>query len=286
MTAPSPSVSSPSATCPRAAGRRPTSPPSSSRPRWSRPPPAARRRQSFSQCLARAAARVTTNKITILLIAAALVGGILYLGSAANRELKRSRDLIDKQNERLAQMQGVFEQQQERQHELDKTNQGIINTLSLAPQIRSAYGGGVGLLTGSYILVERGTGRQLRYPEPAQPSTDPAAPAGAEEAQPVLTPEGYGEPYEEGVCGHGLPRRRRLRHHEPPLAVEPWRADQSAQVIGASVNVSSASRASLSTSPGVTQPFPLRCKSTSARDDLAVCLIEGRELPKKSPHSR
>ena len=225
----------------------------------------------------------TSTKITILLIVATLVGGILYLGNAANRELKRSRDLIDKQNERLAQMQDVFQQQQERQHELDKTNQGIINTLSLAPQIRSAYGGGVGLLTGSYILVERGTGRQLRYPEPAQPAADPAAPAGAEEAQPVLTPEGYGEPYEKEFAGTAFHVGDGYVITNRHLAVEPWRADQSAQIIGASVNAQFRLTRLVVYFPGVTQPFPLRVKGTSARDDLAVCLVEGRELPKGVP---
>ena len=225
----------------------------------------------------------TSTKIAILLIAAAFVGGILYLGSAANRELKRSRDLIDKQNERLAQMQGVFEQQQERQHELDKTNQGIINTLSLAPQIRSAYGGGVGLLTGSYILVERGTGRQLRYPEPGKQAADPAAPADVEEAQPVLTPEGYGEPYEKEFAGTAFHVGDGYVITNRHLAVEPWLADQSAQIIGASVNAQFRLTRLVVYFPGVTQPFPLRVKSTSARDDLAVCLIEGRALPKSVP---
>ncbi|HEX7176034.1 MAG TPA: serine protease, partial [Pyrinomonadaceae bacterium] len=225
----------------------------------------------------------TSTKIALFLIAAAFVGGILYLGSAANRELKRSRDLIDKQNERLAQMQGVFEQQQERQHELDKTNQGIINTLSLAPQIRSAYGGGVGLLTGSYILVERGTGRQLRYPDPGKPAADPANPAGAEELQPVLTPDGYGEPFEKEFAGTAFHVGDGYVITNRHLAVEPWRADQSAQIIGASVNAQFRLTRLVVYFPGVTQPFPLRVKNTSARDDLAVCLIEGRELPKTVP---
>ena len=90
----------------------------------------------------------TSTKIAILLIAAAFVGGILYLGSAANRELKRSRDLIDNRTS-AGEMQGVFKQQQERQHELDKTTRASSNPVAAprfaAPTARRR------LLTGSYI---------------------------------------------------------------------------------------------------------------------------------------
>src|SRR5918997_990030 len=45
-------------------------------------------------------------KIVTFLIAATLVGGVLYLGHAVYTEMRRGRDLIDKQNAQLEQLQG------------------------------------------------------------------------------------------------------------------------------------------------------------------------------------
>jgi S1-C subfamily serine protease len=224
----------------------------------------------------------TSTKITILLIAAIFVGGILYLGSAANRELKRSRDLIDKQNEQLGKMQESMKQTQQQVGQIDKSNQDVIGVLSLAPQIRSNFGSGVGLLTGSYILVERGTGRQLRYPQPPA-ADDPAAPPQNPADQPVLTPEGYGEPFEKEFAGTAFHVGDGYVVTNRHLAVEPWKADPSSEVIGASVNAQFKLTRLVVYFPGNAQPFALRVKQTAQREDLAVCLIEGRELPKTVP---
>ena len=222
-----------------------------------------------------------STKLTILLIAGAFLGGILYLGSAANKELQRSRDLIDKQNEQLRLMQESMGQQQQQFDRIDKSNQQVIGVLSLAPQIRSRFGSGVGLLTGSYVLVERGTGRQMRYPEPqaAEPADESANP----EAQPVLTTEGNGEFFEKEFAGTAFHVGGGYVVTNRHLAVEPWKADESAQVIGASVNAQFRLTRLSIYFPGIRHSFPLRVKQTSQRDDLAVALIEGREVPATLP---
>jgi len=45
------------------------------------------------------------------------------------------------------------------------SNKELIKTLSLGELLRADYGGGVCLISGSYMFVEAGTGRPLRYPE-------------------------------------------------------------------------------------------------------------------------
>lgn len=214
-----------------------------------------------------------TTKIVIFLIALILVGGILYIGDAGRKELKRSRDLIDKQNEQLEAMQTALRQQQEQFSEIDKTNQSIINTLSLAPHIRSSFGGGVGLLTGSYSLFEQGTGRQLRYPLPGEGAEDPS----------ILTPDGKGEPYVKEFAGTAFHVGEGFVITNRHLALEPWKADPSSEVVGASVNAQFRITRLLVYFPGLKQPFSLKVKQTSLRDDLAVCVIEDKTLAAELP---
>ena len=221
-----------------------------------------------------------TTKIVALLLAVALIGGVLYLGAAANRELKRSRDLIEKQNEQLKQTQEALKLTQQQNAQSAETIQGVINTLSLAPQIRSSYGAGVGLLTGTYVLEDAATGRQLRYPEPQQQTTGDGPP----EEQPILTTEGGGEPFEKEFAGTAFHVGQGYVVTNRHLAVEPWKADPNSQLLGESVAGARFRITRLVVYfPGIAQPFPLRVKQTSARDDLAACLVEGRTLPADVP---
>src|SRR5918998_3270609 len=52
-------------------------------------------------------------KIVTFLIAATLVGGVLYLGHAVYTEMRRGRDLIDKQNAQLERLQGELKETNE-----------------------------------------------------------------------------------------------------------------------------------------------------------------------------
>src|SRR5881275_3184958 len=106
-----------------------------------------------------------STKIVALVLLATLVGGVLYLGNAVYDEMRRGRELIDKQNEQLRQQQTELGKINEGLGEADKKNQEIINSLSLAPRIYGQYGNGVCLIAGSYMLFEPATGRPLRFPE-------------------------------------------------------------------------------------------------------------------------
>ncbi|MGH9900499.1 MAG: S1 family peptidase, partial [Pyrinomonadaceae bacterium] len=67
------------------------------------------------------------------------------------------------------------------------------------------------------------------------------------------------------------------------IAVEPWKADERVQSLSASVNGQFRLTRLVAYFPGHRQPFVLRFRQASSRDDLAVCTIEGRDVPEKLP---
>jgi S1-C subfamily serine protease len=222
-----------------------------------------------------------STKIVVLFILVVLVGGTLYLGNAFYKEMRRSRELIDKQNEQLASQQRQLELVGAQFGAVDQRNQEIINSLSLAPRLRSQYGNGVCLVAGSYMLFEPGTGRPMRYPDTQTNEEGETLQAGGE--QPLLTAEGNGPPFIRdfvGSCFHvGQGYVVTNRH----LAVEPWTADEGVRSLGASVKGQFRVTRIVAFFPGIRQPFPLRLRQTTAREDLAVGSIEAKELPASLP---
>src|SRR5436190_6517334 len=174
-----------------------------------------------------------STKIVALVIVVVLVGGLLYLGDAVYKELRRGRELIDKQNEQLARQQGELGKINEQFGQVDKKNQEIIESLSLAPSVRGKYGNGVCLIAGSYMLFEPGTGRPLRYPETQTNESGQPLQNGGE--QPMLTPEGNGPPFIRDFVGTGFHVGGGYVVTNRHLAVEPWTADEGAQAMSASV---------------------------------------------------
>ena len=219
------------------------------------------------------------TKIVALLIAVALVGGTLYFGFAAYKEIRRTRRQNEMLNERLAQMQEQVNRTNSEISGLTESNNDIISSMSFAPQMRSQYGSGVCFIAGTYIFVERGTGRPLREPE-AVPSED----GGGEEVptppdQPLLTPEGRGPIVERRFSGTGfhVGNGYVLTNHH--LAVQPWLADEGGRYLTASVNGQPRMTRLVAYFPDQRQPFVLRVRESSRRDDLAVCTIESSTVP-------
>lgn len=222
-----------------------------------------------------------STKIVVFFIVVVLVGGMLYLGNAAYEELRRGRELINKQNEQLAQLQGELNQTRGQFDAVDQRNQEIINSLSLAPRLRSQYGNGVCLIAGSYMLFEAGTGRPMRYPEAAQPAEEGEAAQGAGE-QPLLTPEGNGPPFIRDFVGTGFHVGGGYVVTNRHLAVEPWTADEGVLSMGASVRGQFRVTRIVAFFPGVRHPYVVRLRQSS-REDVAVGTLEAKELPASLP---
>src|SRR5215210_6227721 len=143
-----------------------------------------------------------TTKIITLAIMLALVGGVLYLGFGLYNELKRSRRVGDDLRNQLGDAQKQISDTQKLLGDLDKSNQNILGSLSLAPKLRSDYGGGVCMVLASYDFVETGTGRPLRYPEVQTNEDGTVIQNGDEQMQ--LTPEGKGAVAEFESVGSGF----------------------------------------------------------------------------------
>jgi S1-C subfamily serine protease len=222
-----------------------------------------------------------STKIAVLLLAVSLIGGLLYLGNAARRELRRSRDLIDKQNEQLVRLKETFDGTRKQFEEVDKTNKDIIESMSLAPRLRSEYGNGVCLIAGSYVLVETGTGRPLRYPETQTNEEGAVLNNGAE--QPLLTPDGNGTPYIADFVGTGFHVGDGYIVTNRHLVVEPWTANDGVQNLSASVRGQFRVTRLVAFFPGHTQAFPLKVKQTTTRDDLAIGQIDPAIMPADVP---
>ncbi len=221
-----------------------------------------------------------TTKIVTLLLALALVGGVLYLGFGLYNELKTSRRVSDDLRGQVSQLKDQISKTNSEITNLDKSNQNIVASLSLAPKLRSDYGGGVCMILSSYDFVEQGTGRPLRYPE-LQTNEDGTVIQGGDE-QTQLTPEGAGAIAEFQSVGSGFHvgdgyvlTNRHVAH--------PWLADERVQILNSSVRGQPRLKKLVAYFPDHPQPIALKFKLAAQREDLAVCIFDVEERPKDLP---
>ena len=218
-----------------------------------------------------------STKLIALFLVVVLVGGVLYLGFAAFRELKRSRQLIDDQRAQLGQMRDQVVKTNDQLTNIGERTKQLQDSLSLAVKLRSDYGAGVCLIAGSFYFVEAGTGRPLRYAEAQLNDNGNAVQSGAPEA---LTPEGNAAVAEYEFVGTGFHVGNGFvmtnRH-----IVQPWIADDRAQSI--QLKAQPRLKRLIAYFPEYTQPIPLKFKAAAQRDDLAICLLDLPELPERLP---
>ncbi|MDQ1559716.1 MAG: serine protease Do [Pyrinomonadaceae bacterium] len=226
-----------------------------------------------------------STKIIALVIVVALVGGVLYFGFKGFNELKQSRRHIEEQNAQIARLNQKVGESQNQFEEVNRSNKDIINSLSLAPKLRSEYGNGVCLISGMYIFVEAGTGRPLRYPQRQQAAdTEGDGAEGADAAQSeMLTPEGAGAIAEFPYVGTGFHVGGGYVVTNRHVGVEPWVADERSLVLGSTVSGKPRLTRLMAYFPGRTQPFALKFKQSSARDDVAVLFFESGAQPNDIP---
>jgi len=226
-----------------------------------------------------------STKIIALVIVLALVGGVLYFGYAGFKELKQSRRHIEEQSAQIVRLNQKVGESQNQFEEVNRSNKDIINSLSLAPKLRSEYGNGVCLISGMYVFVEAGTGRPLRYPQ-RQLAADTEG-DGAEDSEAgqgdMLTPEGTGAIAEFPYVGTGFHVGGGYVVTNRHVGVEPWVADERSMVLSSTVSGKPRLTRLLAYFPGHAQAFPLKFRQASTRDDLAVLYFEtaarGGDIP-------
>lgn len=230
-----------------------------------------------------------TTKLIMLVLAISFITGIMYIGYAVNKELRQSREQTAQQSDVIRRLEKQLGQTSDQIGQLEKTNTDLINTVSLAPNLRVAYGNGICLIVGVYDLVDRSTGKTLRYPTPEQyqqNAYEPQIPEGEGEpgSAPVtgLTTEGNGSPVEYDFIGTGfhvgsgyiVTNRHVLR---------PWEEDELVKQMMAESNGRPRVKRVVVYFPNRPQPFPLRIRQISDREDLAVGTVDAASLPDSVP---
>jgi len=214
------------------------------------------------------------TKIIIFAIMIAAVVGSLWIGFGVINEMRRTRRINDELRGQIQAAKDEVQRTNQQLSQLDQSNKDVIRSLSLAVQLRADYGSGVGLIYGSYMFVEVGTGRPLRYPE-----SQSGEQSGTESQ--ALTPEGNGLIAEYPFVGTGFHVGNGYvitnRH-----VVQPWFADERAQSLNSTVHGQPRLRKLTAFFPDQSQTLVLKLKQSSQRDDVAVCVIE-KDLPANLP---
>lgn len=227
------------------------------------------------------------TKLIILVLAIGFITGILYLGYAVNRELRESREVAERQAGVIERLEKQLGQASEQLNELDKSNKDLFKAVSLAQNVRVDYGNGVCLIIGVYDLVDRRSGRPLRYPDTqtlrAQPFEAPSE-DGSQQPGSVfgLTTEGTGSPVEYDFIGTGFHVGGGYivtnRH-----VLQPWTEDEAVKSMMASSNGRARVKRLVIYFPNYPQPFPLKVKELSSREDIAVATVDAPTLPADVP---
>ena len=220
----------------------------------------------------------STKILAFAILILAVVGG-LYIGVAQFNEARRGRRTIAEQQAQLAAQEEQLKRANDQLSKVIESTQRIQNTISLGEMLRANYGDGVCLVYGSFGFFEAGTGRPLRYPETQTNESGSTVQNGSEE--PVLTPEGHGAIAEFPFAGTGFHVGDGFvltnRH-----VTQPWEADERAQSLNSTVRGIPRLKKFVAFFPGNAQPISLRFKQ-AAREDIAVCTIDPKELPPKLP---
>lgn len=220
-----------------------------------------------------------STKILALLLTFTLVGGILYLGFAAFRELQRSRRLINDQTTQIAALMTTLSKTKEEIKGLDENNRAVNVSLSLGYTLRSSFGNGVCLIYGTYQFFDA-AGRPLRHPE-ARVREDGGDDGAGDFYQ--LTPEGRGSIAEFEFNGTGFHVGNGLvltnRH-----VVQAWTSDERSQALSSSVNGKARLTKLVAYFPTRNQAFPLKLRRVAKQEeDLAVCSLDNADLTKDLP---
>lgn len=220
----------------------------------------------------------STKIIAFAILIVALVGA-LYIGFGLYNEVKRTRQANDELRAQMTAAKDQVAKTNDQINQLDRSNKDLLRSMSPAVQLRRDYGNGVCLIAGSFMFVEPGTGRPLRYP--ATKSTDSGNTIENANESPSLTPEGNGAIAEFPFAATGFHVGNGFvltnRH-----VVQPWLADERAQSLN-TVHGQPRLKKLVAFFPDQTQPTVLKYKQSSTHEDVAICTLDSKDLPPQIP---
>jgi len=228
-----------------------------------------------------------TTKLITLVLAFGFITGVLYLGYAVSEELRQNREHAQIQNEMIRRLEAQLGEATNQLGTLEQTNRDLLRAQSLAQNIRVDYGNGVCLIIGVYDLVEKSSGKVLRYAdltsranpyEPSQ-SEDPLPPGSAVVG---LSTEGGGSPVEYDFIGTGF-------HVGGGYIVtnkhvlQPWTEDDAVKAMMREYNGRARIKKIVVYFPNHPEPYPLKIRELSSKEDVAVATIDPETLPGDIP---
>ncbi len=228
------------------------------------------------------------TRLIILTLAIGFLSGVLYLGFAVYSELKTARQQAEEQHKLIQRLEEQMAQTSNDITKIDQNNQQIIKTVSLAPNLRVQYGSGVCLIAGVYDLVDKKSGKPLRYPDPTSYAPDPYQPPPLNEEMSVqpppmrLTTEGNGSVVEYDFVGTGFYVGGGYILTNSHV-VQPWTEDEQVQQLSKNSNGRPRLKRIVAYFPNFPQPFPLKVRDTNSRDDLAVTMLDAEALSPEIP---
>lgn len=232
-----------------------------------------------------------TTKAIVFVLAVGFITGVLYLGYAVSQELRQNREQSVRQNNIIEQLEKQLGVTNDQLGDLEKANSDIIRTVSLAQNLRVDYGTGVCLVVGVYDLVDRASGKVLRYPDPQAFRPNPYEPAPTEEesggrsapaTQAGLTTEGNGSPVEYDFIGTGF-------HVGGGYIVtnkhvlQPWTEDDLVKTMMRDAKGRARIKRLVIYFPNYPQPYPLKVRELGGREDVAVASIDAAAMPVEIP---
>jgi S1-C subfamily serine protease len=228
-----------------------------------------------------------TTKLITLVLAIGFITGVLYLGYAVSEELRQNREHAQIQNEMIRRLEAQLGEATNQLGTLEQTNRDLLRAQSLAQNIRVDYGNGVCLIIGVYDLVEKSSGKVLRYAdltsranpyEPSQ-SEDPLPPGSAVVG---LSTEGGVSPVEYDFIGTGF-------HVGGGYIVtnkhvlQPWTEDDAVKAMMREYNGRARIKKIVVYFPNHPEPYPLKIRELSSKEDVAVATIDPETLPGDIP---
>lgn len=230
-----------------------------------------------------------SSKLIALVLTVGFITGVLYLGYATNQELRRNREQAEAQADIIQRLRDQLGEASDQLGSLEQTNRELIGVQNLAQSVRVNYGSGVCLIVGVYDLVDRRNGKPLRYGD-VTAQANPYEPAPSEDAPPQpagptiggLTTEGNGSKVEYDFIGTGFHVGGGYivtnRH-----VMQPWTEDDAVTTMMRDYNGRARITRLVIYFPGYPQPYPLKVRELSSREDVAVASVDPTQLPVDLP---
>jgi serine protease Do len=207
--------------------------------------------------------------LVVLFVAAVFFNFFVLYRNA--REIERQREQIAAAAEQRQKDLEIIRKQQE---EIERLREIGEQTRLFAQKVAERYSAGVCLIVGSYTFVERGSGRLLRY-ESADYANEPPI---DQSGNLLASVDGSGPPVRIEFTGTGFVVDDGLIVTNKHV-VQPWTADQIAQVI---IEQGGGFRPRpdrlIAYFPSIKTPFELGVVKVSESHDLALCTFDQGKL--------